>query len=275
MLEIGINLNNECGKNDAEKLKLVKKVGFKNLMLSFQSKDIEDTIKKTQKMGLNVSYYHLNNIIADDLWVKGLTNDEYIKYVFKQLELCGKYNIPIAVMHATIGNPTDFVIEPNEHGLNCMKRIVDVARKNNVKIALENVDGSSFKYVKFLLDNIKSENLGFCYDLGHHQLYNSKIDMLKMYGDRLFALHIHDNLMDYEIGYDYTRDLHWLPFDGKINFEKFIKKLKDVKYNGILMLEVHKELYKDQEMYRDIKNEDFIKEAMLRVNKLNQLMEEI
>lgn len=273
MLELGVNTNNECGTSDDEILHNIKSAGFKNIMLSYRSGDIEHTIKTAQKLGLNVAYFHTNNIFANDLWARGEINEKYVKSVISQIELCGKYNIPIAVMHATIGSPTDFAVAPNKHGLDCMQRILEVAKQNNVKIALENIDCFSIKHLFYLLDNIKSSHLGFCYDVGHHHLYNPKTNLVKKYADRLFAVHLHDNLMDWTVGYDYSRDLHLLPFDGKIPYEKVCKNLNLANYKGIVMLELHKTDCLKREQYENLTNENYLKLAYQKAEKLATMIE--
>lgn len=273
MLKIGVSTNNESGNNDLEILNNIAKAGFKNVMLSFKSNNIDETIKTIHDLGMEISYFHIDNKYANDLWSTGEAVDSYIKDVIKQIEICGKYNIPIAVMHATIGSPSDFALNPNEQGLKSFARILKVAKKYKVRIAIENVDCYSIKHVYYLLDNIKDKSVGFCYDVGHHHLYNPRVDLLKKYGDRLFAVHLHDNLMDWYAGYDYTRDLHLLPFDGKINFDKVCKKLKAISYNGIIMLEVHKKACGNPQMYETSDNLEFLKEAYKRAEKLRQMVE--
>ena len=264
MLKIGISTNNEAGKNDIDILKNIAQSNFKNVMLSFKSKDIEDSIKNISDLGLEIVYFHIDNKYANDLWARGEAVESYIQDVIGQIEICGKYKIPIAVMHATQGSPSDFSLKPNEEGLKNFDRILKVAKKNNVKIAIENIDRIGIKNMCYLLDNIKDENLGFCYDVGHHHLYNPKTDLLKKYGDRLFAIHLHDNLMDWVPGYDYTRDLHLLPFDGKINFEKVCKKLKNVNYSGIIMLEIHKKSFGKPQLYENMDNLEYLNKAYNR-----------
>ena len=146
-------------------------------------------------------------------------------------------------------------------------------QKNNVKIALENLDAYSIKHLEFLLDKINDKNLGFCYDVGHYYLANLKVDLLKKYGKRLFALHIHDNLMDWYPGHDYTRDLHLLPFDEKINLEKFCMQLKKTNYKDIIMLEIHKIAFSQPQMYQNLSNLDFLKEAYNREEIVRMLLE--
>ena len=171
-----------------------------------------------------------------------------------------------------MGSPTDFALNPSVQGLKNFERILKVAKRNKVKIAIENVDCYSIKHVYYLLDNIKDKSVGFCYDVGHHHLYNPETDLLKKYGDRLFAVHLHDNLMDWQKGYDYTRDLHLLPFDGKINFDKVCKKLKAIGYKGVVMLELHKKACGTPQMYENIDNIKYLAEAYHRAEKLSKMI---
>lgn len=272
MLEIGISTNNESGDNDIEILHNIANAGFKNVMLSFKTKNIDDAVKVIHDLGMNISYFHVDNKYANDIWATGEAVESYIQNVIRQLEICGKYNIPIAVMHASLGSPTDFALSPSAQGLKNFERILKVAKKNKIKIAIENVDLYSIKHVYYLLDNIQDKSLGFCYDVGHHQLYNSQIDLLKKYKDRLLAIHLHDNLMDYTKGYDYTRDLHLLPFDGKINFDKVCKKLKAIGYKGAVMLELHKKACGKPQMYENVSNQEYLEEAYRRAERLREMI---
>ena len=61
MLEIGVSTNNESGSNDIEILNNIAKAGFKNVMLSFKSRDIESTIREINDLGLKISYFHIDN----------------------------------------------------------------------------------------------------------------------------------------------------------------------------------------------------------------------
>lgn len=272
MYNIGINTNNESGETDNQILNNIANTGFKNIMLSFKSKNIEESIATINSLGLNICYFHIDGKYANDLWATGEAVNSYINSVINQIKICGKYNIPIAVMHATIGSPTDFPLEPSEIGLYNFNKILEEAKKNNVKIALENLDCFSIKHLYYLLDNIEDENLGFCYDVGHHHLYNPEVDLLKMYGNRLLAVYLHDNLMDWHMGYDYTRDLHLLPFDGKINFDEVCKKLNKINYNGVVMLELHKKACGKPQLYKNIDNLKYLQDAKMRAIKLSNLI---
>ena len=131
MLEIGISTNNEAGNDDIDILNNIKEVGFKNVMLSYKAKNIEEAIKTISDLGLKINYFHLDNKYSNDLWAKGEAVEKYINDVIKQIEICAKYNIPIAIMHPTWGSPSDFALNPSERGLKNMERILEAAKRNN------------------------------------------------------------------------------------------------------------------------------------------------
>ena len=77
--------------------------------------------------------------------------------------------------------------------------------------------------------NIQSERLKFCFDSGHEKYYSPQLDLLALYGDKLAALHLHDN--------DGTEDTHALPFTGKVDWKKVAARLNAIPYSGAIALE--------------------------------------
>lgn len=271
MLDVGVSTNNECGDDIKEILTNIKAAGFKNIMLALKTGNIEYSFQVADELGLKIPFVHLSQ--SNSLWAKGETNRLFMETLKSQIELAGKHKVPIAILHATQGRANEFTLPPNQHGLDCIKELVKFAKKCKVKIALENLDKPSFKHFVYVMENIKDDNLGFCYDAGHHQLYNPRCDLLKRYGDRILAIHLHDNLMDWSFGYDYTRDLHRLPFDGKIDYNKVIKKLAATTYNNVIMLEIHKHSCGKPHIYDEMSNLEFLKEAKLRAEKIANMIE--
>jgi len=267
-MKLGINTNNQCGKDYVEILKNIKDAGFDSVMIAFNLKDDENIIKEAQRLNLYIPYVHLDYKFGNDLWIKGASADEYVDNVIKQVGLCGKYNIKTVVFHCTWGSPNDMARKPNQDGLNNFKKIFDVAESFGISIALENTDKYSMKHLEYLMKNIKSKNLGFCYDVGHHNLYCPKTNLLKKFGNRLLALHLHDNYGGWHDGYDFTKDSHLLPFDGKIDFENICKKIAKTNYEDVIMLEIHKTALSTPDIYKKMDNLDYLKEAKERAEKL-------
>jgi len=123
-----------------------------------------------------------------------------------------------------------------------------------IKIALENTlpgkTGDSIPEILEIVRNFNSKNLGICLDTGHcnitSSLYNHSevVKCLPGIKEYLCHLHIHDNLG--------KSDDHYLPFEGNIDWKRFIKSLKKINYQGVFMFELRKKT-NNEEMLRTIK----------------------
>ena len=82
------------------------------------------------------------------------------------------------------------------------------------------------------LDAVNDDYFVACLDLGHAEmkgLGTSAEEMILKLGDRLAALHIHDN--------DRWHDSHQIPFSMDIDFDKIVAALKKINYKGYFTLE--------------------------------------
>lgn len=142
--------------------------------------------------------------------------------------------------------------------------LLPFAKECGVKIATENMwnwnrekDEASFaacatpESFNAHLDAVDDAFFVACLDIGHAEmkgLHTSAEKMIVALGDRLCALHIHDN--------DKWHDSHQIPFSMDINFEAVVAALKKIKYNGYFTLEADTYLsdYTNETIYEGIKN---------------------
>ena len=124
-----------------------------------------------------------------------------------------------------------------------------------MQISLENLRQTD--YLTFVLDQIDSSFLGFCYDSGHHHCRTPNDDLLSMYGSKLMALHLHDN--------DGTDDQHRLPLDGTINWSETMRQIAGTGYSGAVALEV------SNSGYEDLSVEEFLRVTFERAKRLEKL----
>lgn len=109
------------------------------------------------------------------------------------------------------------------------------------------------------LDNVK-----FCYDTGHENCFSKHTDCLTKFGNKLACLHIHDN--------DGNTDGHMIPFDGSLNFEKFLRKLKNLDHQPPLSLELY---MSKSTMYRNAAPDSFVRRAAEAAKQLEKLYDSI
>jgi sugar phosphate isomerase/epimerase len=274
-MKLGINTNNDCGKDCIEILNNIKKAGFDSVMVAFNLKDDELMLQEAKRLNLDVPYVHLEYKFGNNLWVKGRTANAYVEKVINQINLCAKYGIKEVVFHCAWGSSNDVPLKPNKEGLKNFNKILDVCKNSGISVAIENLDRYSIGHVFYVLKHTKSENVGFCYDIGHHNIYYPKIDLLRKFGKRLIAVHLHDNNCDWEYGYDYGKDIHFLPFDGKINYDKILKKIAKTNYNNVVMLEVRKRAFGEDGRYGAMTDLEFLVEAKRRAEKINNIIENL
>ena len=155
--------------------------------------------------------------------------------------------------------------------------LLDFAKGCNVKIATENMwfwdkekDEACFaacaspeSFVAHL-DAVNDDYFVACLDIGHAEMKGigtSATEMIKTLGNRLQALHLHDN--------DKWHDSHQIPFSMDIDFNSVVKALKEIDYKGYLTLEAdcYLNAYTSENIFEGMKN------LALAARKLSDMME--
>jgi len=244
-----------------ERIKLIKDAGFQSVMIWWGEEHREiNTLKEMEpeiarKYGLRVENAHLPFYGINAIWEDSTDGDDLLDKYLLNIDDCKKHGIPTAVMHVTGGDdPPQF----NKLGLGRFKQLTERAEKNNVTITLENV--WRLDYLSYIFSNIKSDKLKFCFDSGHENCFTPGVDCLAEFGHRLGALHLHDN--------DGTGDQHMLPFNGSVNWQRIMKKLKELNYKETITLEVDAQY---SNVINDYSAEKFLHEARERACRLMKM----
>jgi len=147
--------------------------------------------------------------------------------------MCAQYHIPTLVIHGWQGHNYAFPSEPLYFGN--FDQIVSYAQRKNIAIAFENLEGE--EYLAALME--RYPGAGYCWDSGHDSCYPHKTDFLKEFGHRLIMTHLNDNLGpgDPSVPLSSAVDKHYLPFDGNLNWDDCIRRLKTAKKQNILNFE--------------------------------------
>jgi len=244
--------------------------GFSAVMPKENSKRFKADVRDAKDLGLRIPYIHAAfSKEVDQLWAEGSAKKKHISDLIKTIKFCGKEGIKTMVMHPVSGDPVTRPNAPCKEGFESFTELLKAASDENVKIALENVAGGT-KHLEFLLDNIDSYYLDFCWDTGHNRHYDKDMDFMKKYGDRLGAVHISDTNSTWKPGQDHTFDAHLLPWDGDIDFEDVGAKIAESTYSGPVMLETIKH-HKSGRLgkYDDMSAESFLKTAYNRAKMLS------
>lgn len=117
-----------------------------------------------------------------------------------------------------------------------MDELMPCCLEKKVRICIENLFDMPGEYMleawDRLFERYPKDFLGVCYDTGHaNMVWREKApEILERYGDRLYAVHIHDN--------NGAMDSHWLPGTGSIEWEKAMGTIAKSAYEGALVLEL-------------------------------------
>lgn len=268
MRKLGCNASALLGNSIEENMELIKKAGFDSTFFSWEEEfDLEEVMAKAESLGLEVETLHGPFMDMNSLWEEGTKGDYYTEEIRCCIKAAAKYKIPYVIMHTTV---TTVVPKTSHIALMRYGKLVREAEKQGVKLAFENLE--YIRHLSLILDTFKSENVGFCYDVGHEVCYTPGIRYLPLFGDRLFCTHIHDNDgFPEDKVVDHKADIHKIPFDGGINFEQVCKELKKCGYNGSLMLEVSS--HEPYNFYDNLTPEQFYAKAYAAAVKLRNLID--
>ena len=211
----------------AERYRQIKESGFDSVMLWWSDQfgrgdGYKEDILLARKAGLIVENLHApvheQNCLSD----AGEQGEHVYKSYLDCVDDCHQNEVSTLVIHL----PND-KYPLNDQGMQRVWNLIKYAENKDVRIAFENLN--NLRNLSIVLNAFQSKTAGFCYDSCHHINYAPDIDLLNLYGDRLSALHLHDN--------GGVHNQHHLPFDGSIEWNEIMKKIALTGYNGTTMLE--------------------------------------
>lgn len=259
-MELGICIFS--GINIKDLVRCFKKFGINRTFIDSENADFETAMRLFKENGIICETLHAPFDKINDMWSEDeVAASKMLNRLKDSVDKCEMHHIPISVVHLSSGCPMP---EINEMGVSRFEELFDYADKKGVIIALEN---QRYKEnILFFMEKYKTP--GFCWDNGHEYGLSKGIRFMELFGDRLCALHIHDNRCGV------NTDDHLLPFDGSIDFEDVAKAIAKSGYNGTVMLEVGILASIDgKKVYEDLNDEDYVKRAVGSARKLADMIE--
>ena len=262
MRELAVCVQNaNRGVTPKETIDAIYQAGFKNVFVQYYHQEEMEfnelqQIDYCRELGLNIVFCHLGYRYINEIWKEGRFGDAVMQSYINDLDVMKSKGIDNVMMHLTTSRQAP---EYNELGLERIKRIVEHAKKLGMKIGFENTRQRG--YLEYVLENMKDEVVGLCMDAGHiHAHFQDEFDY-EFFKDRYFFVHLHDN-------HGGGEDEHLLPFDGTIDWNFVMEKLKENHYDGPITLEL---CYRDGYMSETV--EDFYKEGYRRGLRLAEIFE--
>ena len=257
---IGRYWSSRTGRDVPACAKLIKGAGFDALDFDLCRMENENDVlngdnyreiaeqyrKEIEAEGLYVNQTHTPFHFKD--WDNKEYYDNYIfPMVVRSLEITSILGAKIAIVHPIhhleyAGREEEMF----ERNMEFYRSLMPYCEKFGIKVATENMwrrdprrkyivhDTCSTKeeFARYV-DTINSEYMVACLDVGHVGLpiqMDEAHDFVRYLGDRIQALHIHDN--------NYQGDDHTPPYSGMMNWSELAKALGEIDYNGVFTYEI-------------------------------------
>lgn len=141
-----------------------------------------------------------------------------------------------------------------EYAKQSLCQLADIAQKCGGVIAVEDLPrtclGNTSEEILELLE--ADSRLMVCLDT-NHLLHESNADFIRKIGNRIITTHISD--------YDFINERHWLPGEGKVNWNDVLDALGEINYSGVWMYEISYKPAKTIIRPRDLVPSDFYTNA--------------
>lgn len=265
MHKLGINYTHLANTPPVECFALFAGLGFDSVFTEFIGdvplQDTESYAQYAAKNGLYYEALHAPFGHINDMWKEGDDGEAMLRELCDCIDACEKLGIPKAIVHLSSGVNAPFI---NDVGHARFDRLVEHAVKKNITIAFENQ--RKLANISFAFEIYKDvKNVGFCWDTGHEACFADGIEFMPLFGKKLVFTHIHDNFA--EPG----GDLHMIPFDGRIDFEKCARHIKSSGYKETLTLEIFPTI---SGRYNDVCMEKYYEKAYRAIQKFRNMVKE-
>ncbi len=261
------------GMPTEDQIRLFRKIGFEGFFTGLAAPEAMRSYRRTaDECGMLFQSVHAPFTEMAHLWAGDERGRAMADSLLYGLQACSENEVPVLVAHAFIGFRDH---TPTQVGLSMLEPVVRAAEKYGVKIAFENTEGE--EYLAAIMEHFNGvPAVGFCWDTGHELCYNLGKDMLALYGDRLLATHLNDNLgcRDYDGEITFYDDLHLLPFDGIADWKDVTDRLKAHRFSGPLTFELKTQSQKDRhenDAYGAMPIEQYLTEAYVRACRVGRL----
>lgn len=263
MYQVGLSTN---GKIVNEELFIqYEKAGIGAMEIALDEDKYADfdygTLKKwADSHNVKLWSLHLPFRPADKVNLASLEDEERkgaIEYYTDIIKKAAKIGVKIFVVHPNSKEPIeegDIRAERIGYVKECLNILAEIAAKEDGVIAVENLPRSCIaRNSDELLDLLSAnDKLRVCYDT-NHLMGQEATEFIKAVGNKIVTLHVSD--------YDFMNERHWLPGEGKNDWQKILTALREAGYSGVWMYEVRFACPNTILRDRDLNCEDFMRNA--------------
>lgn len=261
MRKIGINMNAMAGLDLAEYAAAIHTLGFEAVFTGVPTPErCAELGNVFAKYGITWETMHAPFGHINDIWLDTEGGRAMYEELTTTVDRCHEAGVPIAVVHLSAGETPPPI---TDIGRARWTSLVEYAGSRQVRLAFENQ--RKLANLAFAMETFWDvPQVGFCYDCGHESCFTPGREYMPLFGKRLCCLHIHDN------DGIYNKDQHMIPFDGKIDFDRVVRQIRESGFEGTLMLEV---LASHSDRYEDMDCRGYLARAAEAARRLRDMLE--
>lgn len=236
---IGFSLEKTYDRPLSQVIPLLKEAGFSAVSPVWDPElDLGALDACVRAEGMVIQSLHAPHKNIASLWTPDSQEAAAVRNNLSKCLLdCERFQIPVLVVHCWQGH--QYTFPDKSLDFSAFDDLTRKAALHGVCIAFENLEGE--EYLEALLSRYTElPQVGFCWDSGHDHCYPHRTDFLKCYGDRLVMTHLNDNLGMRGKQPSKTDDLHFLPGDGNVDWDRAIWELALLPEQEILNFELKK-----------------------------------
>ena len=241
---------------------LYKKAGISYMEVSVTKKDTEaldfDKLKEwSEKYGITLWSFHLpfSPFKEIDISHPDLA-DKSVEYLTQYIEKGSRIGIDKFVIHAS-GEP---IADEDrkmrmEYAKKSLYKLAEIAKKYNSIIAVEDLPRTCLgRDSSDILELLSAhEDLKVCFDVNHLLTGETLKDFALKLKDKIITTHISD--------YDYVNERHWLPGEGKIDWNELLDVFEEIGYDSTWLYEINLNCPNTIKRPRDLTLDDFVLNA--------------
>lgn len=263
MRQIGINYGAKSGLDINDYAKTVRSLGFDTIFTGV-AKTFDEQCKRADifsKNGLIYENLHAPFGHINDIWYEGEGGEKMIDELLFSVEAAHAADVPILVVHLSSGVKAPPI---TDIGRARFDALVTLASQKGVTLAFENQ--RKIGNIGWIFDEYDDcDYVRFCWDCGHEACFTLDREYMPIFGKKLVCTHIHDNTAEF------NADLHLIPFDGKIDFNRFAEHIRKSGYSGPLTLEL---IASNSNYYDNVTVEDYLQKAADVIKTIRRMVDE-
>ncbi|MBE6812186.1 MAG: sugar phosphate isomerase/epimerase [Ruminococcaceae bacterium] len=236
MFSVGLS---SCSKELNEKLFAdYRSAGITHMELSADAQDLaeldfNEVRESADRYGITLWSMH---IPFSPFFFLDPSDTEKQEVTLAYFRWCIKKGVGIGV-HTFVVHPSAEPIEETdrarrlETAKQTLASLADFAKQFDAVIAVENLPRTCLgRDSKDILELLSAHpDLRCCYDT-NHLLSEDAVEFIHAVGDKIITTHVSD--------YDFLNERHWLPGEGKVDWQKILSALREVGYKGPWLYEL-------------------------------------